>query len=326
MFDTLFEPTFPFANDLRPSGAKYACFAPQDNCDLAPPFSTPSHLAPSPTWSSSSATASPSCTSGESSWRSTPVHEYFPQSAHHTLEEMDYKAAVVFLTQLAEQVDQQQQHQQQQQQRQRQQQLQPHYSSLNKPLLDKAYYLPPPPPQQPPPQLQQQSVIKKEENYDVQLKELMENVSPTRQLYNPNEQLELSPPPRRKPTAAQLQAALPPRPPNAFILYRRQQQAHLRRTRPGLHLRLASKLIANWWKLESEEVKAHYKKAAENEKQEHMKKYPGYRYRPRLEGRKRKDLPGIMGLLPRKRPEDAIKRQDMFDALFQMPDDNDNCQ
>jgi hypothetical protein len=297
MFDTLFEPTFPFANDPRSTGGKYFYFTPQDSCELAPPFST-SYLAPSPSWSSSSGTASPSCSSGESSWRSTPVQDHFPQSAHHTLEEMDYNAAVVFLSQLAEQVDQ----------HQHQHQHQHHYSSLTKPLLDKAYYSP-------------QQAVKKEENYDVQLKELMESVSPTRQLYDPNEQLELSPPPRRKPTVAQVQATLPPRPPNAFILYRRQQQAHLRRTRPGLHLRLASKLIANWWKMESEEVKAHYKKAAENEKQEHMKKYPGYRYRPRLEGRKRKDMPGIMGLLPRKRQDEAIKRQDMFDALFQMPDD-----
>lgn len=76
---------------------------------------------------------------------------------------------------------------------------------------------------------------------------------------------------------------LPTRPPNAFILYRRHQQAHLRQTRPGIHLHLASKLIATWWKNESESTKSHYRGRAAQGREELLKRFPDYKYRPRTD-------------------------------------------
>lgn len=76
---------------------------------------------------------------------------------------------------------------------------------------------------------------------------------------------------------------LPTRPPNAFILYRRHQQAHLRQARPGIHLHLASKLIATWWKNEPESTKAHYRRLATHGREELLKRFPDYKYRPRTD-------------------------------------------
>jgi len=73
----------------------------------------------------------------------------------------------------------------------------------------------------------------------------------------------------------------PPRPPNAFILYRRHQQSWIRDHKPGVHLQQASKLIADWWKNEPEPVLRYYRALAEKVKREHNKRFPGYRYRPR---------------------------------------------
>lgn len=76
---------------------------------------------------------------------------------------------------------------------------------------------------------------------------------------------------------------LPPRPPNAFILYRRHQQAHLRSERPGIHLHLASKLIATWWKNESPATKEYYRTLASDGRKELLKRFPDYKYRARTE-------------------------------------------
>jgi len=79
---------------------------------------------------------------------------------------------------------------------------------------------------------------------------------------------------------------LPPRPPNAFILYRRHQQAHLRSERPGIHLHLASKLIATWWRNETVETKEYYRTLASEGRKELLKRFPDYKYRARTEHEK----------------------------------------
>jgi len=78
---------------------------------------------------------------------------------------------------------------------------------------------------------------------------------------------------------------LPPRPPNAFILYRRYQQAHLRRVRPGLHLQQTSRLIGEWWRGEGEGTRERYRELAARVKREHQEKFPGFRYKTE-DGRK----------------------------------------
>jgi len=118
------------------------------------------------------------------------------------------------------------------------------------------------------------------EEIDESLQRLLLTLKPTAELYCHDKPPIDAPPPRRR-SNANVEANGPPRPANAFILYRRQQQAHLRRSCQGIHLRTASKLIAIWWKNESDAVKAHYRAEAVSEKKLHQVKYPDYQYRPK---------------------------------------------
>lgn len=73
----------------------------------------------------------------------------------------------------------------------------------------------------------------------------------------------------------------PPRPPNAWILYRSEK---LRDPTLKSETRLPqadiSKMISAMWKSESEDVRARYEYLANVKKNEHEAKYPGYRYQP----------------------------------------------
>jgi hypothetical protein len=48
-----------------------------------------------------------------------------------------------------------------------------------------------------------------------------------------------------------------------------------------LNNNVISKIVANMWRQESPEVKAHFASLADAEKRAHMLKYPDYKYRPR---------------------------------------------
>lgn len=70
----------------------------------------------------------------------------------------------------------------------------------------------------------------------------------------------------------------PPRPPNAWILYRRDQ---LRRLPRGQMTQAdVSQLISKIWREAPEHVHAEYERMAEEEKAEHKRLFPDYRYRP----------------------------------------------
>jgi len=73
----------------------------------------------------------------------------------------------------------------------------------------------------------------------------------------------------------------PPRPPNAFILYRRAKQPTIVALHQGITNNEVSKEIGKMWHEEPMEVRLKFQKMAEAAKEEHMKKYPEYRYRPR---------------------------------------------
>ncbi|CAI2169462.1 13370_t:CDS:2 [Funneliformis geosporum] len=73
----------------------------------------------------------------------------------------------------------------------------------------------------------------------------------------------------------------PPRPPNAFILYRRAKQPTIVAQHQGITNNEVSKEIGKLWHSEPMEVRLKFQKMAEAAKEEHMKKYPEYRYRPR---------------------------------------------
>ena len=75
-----------------------------------------------------------------------------------------------------------------------------------------------------------------------------------------------------------------PRPPNSFILYRRDKHAEITTQNRGakaLNNNVISKIVATMWKQETAEVKAIYSAKAEEEKRAHMIKFPDYKYQPR---------------------------------------------
>ncbi|RIB25509.1 putative HMG box protein, partial [Gigaspora rosea] len=72
-----------------------------------------------------------------------------------------------------------------------------------------------------------------------------------------------------------------PRPPNAFILYRRAKQPGIVAKNQGITNNEVSKEIGRMWHEEPQEIRSKFQKMADAAKQEHMKKYPEYRYRPR---------------------------------------------
>lgn len=75
----------------------------------------------------------------------------------------------------------------------------------------------------------------------------------------------------------------PPRPPNAWILYRSDKLRELPPQTPGAPRRAQadiSKQISQMWKTESEIVRAEYEFRANQKKTEHQEKYPNYRFQP----------------------------------------------
>ena len=82
-----------------------------------------------------------------------------------------------------------------------------------------------------------------------------------------------------------------PRPPNSFILYRREKHSeivaqHQSQGAKAMNNNMISKIVADMWRQEPPEVKAIYSAKAEVEKQVHLLKYPGYKYRPRKSTKK----------------------------------------
>jgi len=71
----------------------------------------------------------------------------------------------------------------------------------------------------------------------------------------------------------------PPRPPNAWILYR----SHKLRELPPVKGRAqadVSKLISDLWKKEEDSVRLNYERMADQRKAEHQQMYPHYRFQP----------------------------------------------
>ncbi|CAG8510197.1 14896_t:CDS:1 [Cetraspora pellucida] len=77
----------------------------------------------------------------------------------------------------------------------------------------------------------------------------------------------------------------PPRPPNAFILYRREKQPAILAAHRHLTNAQISRYIADLWRGESNETRLHWEREADKTKLEHMKAYPNYVYRPNKKGK-----------------------------------------
>lgn len=75
--------------------------------------------------------------------------------------------------------------------------------------------------------------------------------------------------------------ARPPRPPNAWILYRSEKLRVIGESEaPRKPQAEISKIISAWWKGESPDVRAYYERLSDEKKAEHQIKYPGYRFQP----------------------------------------------
>ncbi|CAG8478443.1 2552_t:CDS:2 [Ambispora gerdemannii] len=75
-------------------------------------------------------------------------------------------------------------------------------------------------------------------------------------------------------------AKQPPRPPNAFILYRQAKQPALIQADKHLTNAQVSRQMADMWKAEPPHEKLKWERMADRRKLEHMKQYPNYIYKP----------------------------------------------
>ncbi|RDX43965.1 HMG-box, partial [Lentinus brumalis] len=71
-----------------------------------------------------------------------------------------------------------------------------------------------------------------------------------------------------------------PRPRNAFILFRSAMCEELRKEPVETDHRMISRIIGKVWKTLDATTKAYYNHLAAQEKEEHSRLYPGYRFNP----------------------------------------------
>ncbi|KAH7309010.1 high mobility group box domain-containing protein [Stachybotrys elegans] len=79
-----------------------------------------------------------------------------------------------------------------------------------------------------------------------------------------------------------------PRPPNAYILYRKERHTLVKSANPDITNNEISQILGRAWNMESKEVRDHYKEMAEDVKRALLEKHPDYQYRPRRPNEKRK--------------------------------------
>ncbi|KAK0725630.1 high mobility group box domain-containing protein, partial [Lasiosphaeris hirsuta] len=82
------------------------------------------------------------------------------------------------------------------------------------------------------------------------------------------------------------------RPPNAYILYRKDKHKELKESHGGIHNNEISVLTGAMWKNETPEVRAKYYAKSLAMKDEIIRRHPEYRYKPRRSSEiKRRNLP-----------------------------------
>nr|prf transcription factor [Podospora anserina] len=96
--------------------------------------------------------------------------------------------------------------------------------------------------------------------------------------------------PKKRHVQATAEAKIP-RPPNAYILYRKDQQAALKAANPGIPNNDISVMTGGMWKKESPEVRAEYQRRASEIKAKLMSAHPHYRYVPRRSSEIRRRAP-----------------------------------
>lgn len=81
-----------------------------------------------------------------------------------------------------------------------------------------------------------------------------------------------------------------PRPPNAFILYRKHYHPILKDQNPDMHNNDISIILGKQWNQEAENVKNEYRARAEKIKKKHALDNPGYQYAPRKPSEKKRRM------------------------------------
>ncbi|KAI7282575.1 hypothetical protein KC345_g3440 [Hortaea werneckii] len=113
-----------------------------------------------------------------------------------------------------------------------------------------------------------------------------------------------------------------PRPPNAFIIYRKDWHARVVAENPGLHNNAISVIIGRQWRAESETVRAAYIRQAEDRKEQHAIANPGYQYQPRKPSEKKKRMTkNKLAKLAAKEQEDGLTSNTITQQT--LPDDFD---
>ncbi|EFY88585.1 hypothetical protein J3459_011535 [Metarhizium acridum] len=79
-----------------------------------------------------------------------------------------------------------------------------------------------------------------------------------------------------------------PRPPNAYILYRKERHNTVKEANPGITNNEISQILGRAWNLESREVRQKYKDMADRVKQALLEKHPDYQYKPRKPSEKKR--------------------------------------
>ncbi|GAB7359580.1 hypothetical protein MBLNU230_g6766t2 [Neophaeotheca triangularis] len=81
-----------------------------------------------------------------------------------------------------------------------------------------------------------------------------------------------------------------PRPPNAFIIYRKEWHPKILAQMPHLHNNQISVIIGQQWRKEADSVKEIYKRKSESAKSQHALDHPDYQYQPRKPSEKKKRM------------------------------------
>ncbi|UNI24397.1 hypothetical protein JDV02_010146 [Purpureocillium takamizusanense] len=95
-------------------------------------------------------------------------------------------------------------------------------------------------------------------------------------------------------TATLISAPIPPkhlkipRPPNAYILYRKERHHLVKAANPGITNNEISQILGKAWNGETEEIRKKYKDMSLQVKQALLEKHPDYQYRPRRPSERRR--------------------------------------
>ncbi|CAG8595355.1 13883_t:CDS:1, partial [Cetraspora pellucida] len=73
----------------------------------------------------------------------------------------------------------------------------------------------------------------------------------------------------------------PPRPPNAYMLFRKNCNAEIKLTKANLNLKEISRLASQKWDVQNAAVKHYFGNLAEAAKEKHIERYKNYKYVPK---------------------------------------------